>query len=152
MKKIITAVFAVFIAFPVFSKQLTGFGLYAGAGTNTGIGLSAGAGIGYLLPTDDEGQYIEIGLDVFYSGFSENRHNADLDYVYKYTEKNIIYALMASMYLNYKPQVQGMFEFFGAGAGGDNMAWDENSADMPQYNRSGNDPGGCAIVIARCPR
>jgi hypothetical protein len=146
MKRTITAAITLLIAFPVFSKQMTGFGVYAGAGTNTGAGFSAGAGMGYLLPTEEEGQYVEIGLCVYYSGFSENRTDNALDYVYNYSEKNIIYAIMASMYFNYKPQASGMFEVIGAGAGGANTSWDKNSAEMPVYNDSSSDTGGSLII------
>ena len=146
MKRLITASVILLTAFPAFSKQLTGFGMYGQAGTNTGLGLSAGAGLGYLLPTEEPGLYIEIGLGVFYYGFSENRTDETLNYVYNYTENNIIYVITAAVYFNYRPQAAGMFEVVGAGAGGVNTAWEKNSADMPVYNDSNNDTGGCVMI------
>lgn len=146
MKRIMITVVLMLAALPLFSKEPTGFGAYAVAGTNTGIGLSAGAGAGYLLPNDEEA-CIEIGLGVFYFGFSETRTEEALSYTYNYSAKNIVYAVMASLYFNYKPQAAGMFEFVGAGVGGVSLDWDKNSSDMPSYNDSDSETGGVAMII-----
>jgi hypothetical protein len=128
MKKIFAGILIIFLAFPVFAKEITGFGIHASGGIDTSLSPVAGAGASYLL-SRDESMSTELGFDFYYYGYARSMTE---------TVSVLIYAVTVNMLFNYFPEKAGMYEAVGAGVGGTNLT---------SINTDYGDSGGGSLII-----